>query len=175
MRLLEYQYQNCELSLQEGLEIYYNEIGKEQLLTGNGVGLDTFIRGHDCQHVIFGLGLSIEEESILDTYALNATDGIPWIDFAKYYFGGDGELGKLYATLFKQFGFIGLIKKMFEVRQQKLLARKKIKLMTKKWPWVVNESNFSKKITDIRNEYNILILTKEELGLNEPTYIEYAN
>ena len=49
------------------------------------------------------------------------------------------------------FGFIGLIKKMFEVRQQKLLARKKIKLMTKKWPWVVNENNFSKKITDIRN------------------------
>ena len=47
--------------------------------------------------------------------------------------------------------------------------------MTKKWPWVVNESNFSKKITDIRNEYNILILTKEELGLNKPTYIEYAN
>ena len=47
--------------------------------------------------------------------------------------------------------------------------------MTKKWPWVVNERNFSKKITDIRSEYNILILTKEELDLNEPTYIEYAN
>ena len=49
---------------------------------------------------------------------------------------------------------------MFEVRQQKLLARKKIKLMTKKWPWVVNERNFSKKITVLPSR------VKEALNVN---------
>ena len=82
MKHLNYQKQDTKLTLKEGLNEYLNHIGPEAKLTGdtkNEFDKDyyQFLLGHDCQHVIFGLALSLEEESILDTWALKGTSGIP--------------------------------------------------------------------------------------------------
>ena len=67
--MLEFQKQNCQLTLEEGLEVYY-EAFEDQGSILRGDTLPEFIFGHDCTHVIFGLGLSLKEEAILDTYTI---------------------------------------------------------------------------------------------------------
>ena len=67
--MLEFQKQNCQLTLEEGLKVYY-EAFEDQGSILRGDTLPEFIFGHDCTHVIFGLGLSLKEEAILDTYTI---------------------------------------------------------------------------------------------------------
>ncbi len=175
MKRLKYQEQDCELTLKEGLEEYLGHIGPEAKLTGDeNKGLDKgyrqFLLGHDCQHVIFGIALSLEEESVLDTYAVQGTSGIPWKKTIQYAFSG-GELTQLYKKLYKNYGLIRIFSLVFRARKQKIMARKKIKLMTKKWPWLISEDYFSRTIKDLRDEYNIKVLSEEELYFEDPTYM----
>ena len=51
------------------------------------------------------------------------------------------------------------------------MAWKKVKLMTKKWPWAIPEDYFSRTIKDLRDEYNIRVLSEEELYFEDPTYM----
>ena len=52
--MLEFQEQNCQLTLEEGLKIYYDAFeDQESILKGDT--LPEFIFGHDCTHVIFDL------------------------------------------------------------------------------------------------------------------------
>ena len=51
------------------------------------------------------------------------------------------------------------------------MAWRKIKLMKKKWPWLIPENYFSRTIKDLRNEYNIKVLSEEELYFEDPTYM----
>ena len=60
---------------------------------------------------------------------------------------------------------------VFRARKQKIMAWRKIKLMTKKWPWLIPEDYFSRTIKDLRNEYNIEVLSEEELYFEDPTYM----
>ncbi|MDA8892990.1 hypothetical protein N9I86_04710, partial [Hyphomicrobiales bacterium] len=66
--MLEFQKQDCSLTLQEGLDIYYNAFEDQESILRGDTKTD-LIFGHDCTHIIFGLGLSLKEEAILDTYA----------------------------------------------------------------------------------------------------------
>ena len=59
----------------------------------------------------------------------------------------------------------------FRARKQKIMALKKVKIMTKKWPWYIPEDYFSRTIKDLRDEYNIKILSEEELHFEDPTYM----
>jgi hypothetical protein len=175
MKRLRYQDQDCVLTLQEGLEEYLDHIGPDAKLTGDeNSGLDEgyrqFLLGHDCQHIIFGLALSLEEESVLDTFALQGTIGIPWKKTFKYAFSG-GELTKLYKKLHKAYGVSGILAFSFRARKKKVIAWKRVKLMTKKWPWYIPQEYFSRTIKDLRDEYNIKVLTEEELYFEDPTYM----
>ena len=60
---------------------------------------------------------------------------------------------------------MGLFKLVYLSRKSKKIAKMKTKLMKKKWSYFVPKSYLSLKISDLRNEYGISILTKEELGL----------
>ena len=68
--MLEYQDQNCSLTLQEGLNCYYKAFPETTEIFEDNAGSGTLLRDHDCTHVIFGLDISIEQESILDTWVL---------------------------------------------------------------------------------------------------------
>ena len=175
MKRLKYQEQDCELTLKQGLEEYLDHIGPEAKLTGDennslDEGYRQFLLGHDCQHVIFGIALSLEEESVLDTYAIQGTSGIPWKKTFKYAFSG-GELTQLYKKLYKEYGLMRILSLVFRARKQKIIAWKRVKLMKKKWPWLIPENYFSRTIKDLRDEYNIKVLSEEELYFEDPTYM----
>lgn len=163
--MLEFQKQNCQLTLEEGLEIYYNAFeDQESILKGDT--LPEFIFGHDCTHVIFGLGLSLKEEAILDTYTIyGCKNSIKIIIKAAGQIFKSKELLNLYKKLISEHGLIGLLKLVNSSKKSKKIARIKTKKMKKKWSYIVPESYLSFKINDLRDEYGISVLTEKELGL----------
>ena len=68
--MYEYQKQNCDLTLQEGLDCYYKNFPETTEIMEDNKESGTLLRDHDCTHVIFGLDTSIEQESILDTWVI---------------------------------------------------------------------------------------------------------
>ena len=163
--MLEFQKQNCQLTLEEGLEVYY-EAFEDQGSILRGDTLPEFIFGHDCTHVIFGLGLSLKEEAILDTYTIyGCKNSIKIIIKAAGQIFKSKELLNLYKKLISEHGLIGLLKLVNSSKKSKKIARIKTKKMKKKWSYIVPKSYLSYKINDLRDEYGISILTEKELGL----------
>jgi len=163
--MLEFQKQNCRLTLEEGLKIYYEAFENQETIL-KGDTLPEFIFGHDCSHVIFGLGLSLKEEAILDTYTIyGCKNSIKIIFKAAGQIFKSKELLNLYNKLISEHGLIGLLKLVNSSKKSKKIARIKTKKMKKKWSYIVPKSYLSYKINDLRDEYGISVLTKKELGL----------
>ena len=163
--MLEFQKQNCQLTLEEGLEVYY-EAFEDQGSILRGDTLPEFIFGHDCTHVIFGLGLSLKEEAILDTYTIyGCKNSLKIIFKAAGQIFKSKELLNLYKKLIYEHGLIGLLKLVNSSKKSKKIARIKTKKMKKKWSYIVPKSYLSFKINDLRDEYGISVLTEKELGL----------
>ena len=163
--MLEFQKQHCNLTLQEGLNIYYDAFDdKESILKGDA--LTDFIFGHDCTHVIFGLGLSLKEEAILDTYTIyGCKNSIKIIFKAAGQIFKSKELLGLYKKLISEHGIIGLLRLVNSSKKSKKIAKIKTKKMKKKWSYFVPKSYLSYQINDLRDEYGISVLTEKELGL----------
>ena len=163
--MLEFQKQNCHLTLEEGLKIYYDAFeDQESILKGDT--LPEFIFGHDCTHVIFGLGLSLKEEAILDTYTIyGCKDSIKIIFKAAGQIFKSNELLNLYKKLISEHGVIGLLKLVNLSKKSKKIAKIKTKKMKKKWSYYVPKSYLSHQINELRDEYGIIVLTEKELGL----------
>ena len=163
--MLEFQKQNCQLTLEEGLEVYY-EAFEDQGSILRGDTLPEFIFGHDCTHVIFGLGLSLKEEAILDTYTIyGCKNSIKIIIKAAGQIFKSKELLNLYKKLISEHGLIGLLRLVNSSKKSKKIARIKTKKMKKKWSYIVPKSYLSYQISDLRDEYGISVLTEEELRL----------
>ncbi len=163
--MLEFQKQDCNLTLQEGLNIYYDAFDdKESILKGDT--LTDFIFGHDCTHVIFGLGLSLREEAILDTYTIfGCKDSIKLLIKASGQIFKSKELLNLYKKLISKHGLKGLIKIVISSRKAKGIAKMNTKKMKKKWIYFDCKKYLNYKICDIRDEFGISLLNKEELNL----------
>ena len=99
--MLDYQNQNCGLTLQEALECYYNSFPDTKEIFEDNKDSGTLLRDHDCTHVIFGLDISLEQESILDTWVLW---GSKWE--LKYILGYQNlpQIKQLYKDLIKEIG-----------------------------------------------------------------------
>ena len=163
--MLEFQKQNCQLTLEEGLEVYY-EAFEDQGSILRGDTLPEFIFGHECTHVIFGLGLSLKEEAILDTYTIyGCKNSIKIIFKAAGQIFKSKELLNLYKKLISEHGLIGLLRLVNSSKKSKKIARIKTKKMKKKWSYIVPKSYLSYQISDLRDEYGISVLTEEELRL----------
>ncbi|MBI44997.1 MAG: hypothetical protein CMG66_02385 [Candidatus Marinimicrobia bacterium] len=152
----EYLKQNCTLTLQEGLEEYYscNPIQIKHLADKLG----PFFINHDITHVIFGLGTSIYEESLLDTWTLRGTD-ITWNQIYQYAFNPD--LMKITKSIIRDNG--GWIKVIVAIARCIPLKLKihfsRIPRMHKKWPFSnVTKGMLSRPICDLRAEYGIFII-----------------
>ena len=118
------------------------------------------LRDHDCTHVIFGLDISIEQESILDTWVIW---GSKWK--LKYIWGYQSlpQIKQLYKDLFKEFGILGFLKIFWKLGGIKRKAMFRAFKMKKKWPLKMPEEYLSMKISDLREEHGIKILLPEEL------------
>ena len=159
--MLDYQNQSCDLTLQDGLECYYNSFPKSKEIFKDNKDSGTLLRDHDCTHVIFGLDISLEQESILDTWVLW---GSKW-EF-KYLLGYQKlpQIKKLYKNLIKEIGYFGLIKIIWKLGRIKRKVIFRTFKMKKKWPFKMPEEYLSMKISDLREMHGIKVLLPEEMN-----------
>ena len=120
----------------------------------------TLLRDHDCTHVIFGLDISIEQESILDSWVVW---GSKWE--LKYIWGYQSlpQIKQLYKDLYKEFGILGFIKIFWKLGGVKRKVIFRAFKMKKKWPFKMPEEYLSMKISDLREEHGIKILLPQEM------------
>ena len=159
--MLEYQKQDCDLTLQEGLDCYYNSFPDTTDIFKDTEGSGTLLRDHDCTHVIFGLDISIEQESILDSWVVW---GSKWE--LKYLWGYQSlpQIKQLYKDLFKEFGILGFVKIFWKLGSIKRKVMFRALKMKKKWPFRMPEEYLKLKISDLRKEHGIKILLPEEMS-----------
>ena len=153
--MIKYTQQESTQTLKEGLEEYYSTNPKQVKEFSDRIPV---LADHDITHVIFGLGTSIEEESLLDTWTIRGTD-ISWKEIYEYAF--DKEFKKLTKIIVKdQGGWFNVIKVVIKCIPLKIKIHfNRIPMMKKKWPYsnVTNEM-MSVSIKDLRNEYGIKVL-----------------
>ena len=151
-----YRYQDCKLTLREGLEEYYTSNPPKIKEYADKYG--DFLISHDLTHVIFGLGTSIKEESMLDTWTIWGTN-ITWKKIFEYSF--NKELRELTKELVRDIGgWFVVSKAVFNAIPLKLkIIFKRIPKIKKKWPFEnVTEEMLSTSIEDLRKEYGIKVL-----------------
>ena len=158
--MLEYQDQNCNLTLQEGLNCYYKAFPESTEILEDSTDSGTLLRDHDCTHVIFGLNISIEQESILDTWVLW---GSKWE--LKYLLGYQKlpQIKQLYKDLVNEIGYFGFIKILWKLSGIKRKVIFRTFKMRKKWPFKMPEEYLSMKISDLREMHGIKVLLPEEM------------
>ena len=159
--MLQYQEQDCELTLSEGLECYYNSFPDSKEVFKDNHESGTLLRDHDSTHVIFGLDISIEQEAILDTWVLWGSR-FKW----KYLFGYSKlpQIAELQKGLLKEFGFAGFIKLYWKVGAIKRKVIYRTFKMKKKWPFKMPDEYMSMKISELREAHGIKILLPEEMN-----------
>ena len=159
--MLQYQEQDCELTLSEGLECYYNSFPDSKEVFKDNDESGTLLRDHDSTHVIFGLDISIEQEAILDTWVLWGSR-FKW----KYLFGYSKlpQIAELQKGLLKEFGFSGFIKLYWKVGAIKRKVIYRTFKMKKKWPFKMPDEYMSMKISELREAHGIKILLPEEMN-----------
>ena len=153
--MIKYTQQESTQTLEEGLEEYYYTNPKQVKEFSERISV---LADHDITHVIFGLGTSIEEESLLDTWTIRGTD-ISWKEIYEYAF--DKEFKKLTKIIVKdQGGWFNVIKVVIKCIPLKIKIHfNRIPMMKKKWPYSnVTEEMMSMCIKDLRNEYGIKVL-----------------
>ena len=158
--MLEYQKQDCDLTLQEGLDCYYKSFPDTTKVFEDDNSSGTLLRDHDCTHIIFGLDISIEQESILDSWVVW---GSKWE--LKYIWGYQSlpQIKQLYKDLYKEFGILGFIKIFWKLGGVKRKVIFRAFKMKKKWPFKMPEEYLSMKISDLREEHGIKILLPQEM------------
>jgi len=154
--IIEYINQDCSMTLEEGLEEYYRSNIPEVKQYADKIPL---LVDHDLTHVIFGLGTTVEEESLLDTWTLRGTD-ITWKQIYNYTF--DYEFKKLIKSIVKdEGGWFKLIGVVIKCIPRKLKIHfNRIPKMKKKWPFSnVTKGMMNRPINELRKEYGIEVIS----------------
>ena len=150
--MLSYQEQNSELTLKEGLEEFYS-INPHFKELSEPDGIKGLFFQHDITHIVFGLNNKLEEEHLLDSWALWGCK-IKWKTMYKYM--QHPVIKEITKKIYKDLGTWGLIKKIISMIPLKLLIVFRALRMKKKWDYHnITEEQLKSKISDIRNEYNI--------------------
>ena len=159
--MFEYQNQNCSLTMEKALECYYNSFPETKEIFEDNEDSGTLLRDHDCTHVIFGLDISIEQESILDTWVLW---GSKWE--LKYLLGYQKlpQIKQLYKDLINEIGYFGLIKVLWKLGGIKRKVMFRAFKMKKKWPFKMPEEYLAMKVSDLREMHGIKVLLPEEMN-----------
>ena len=163
--MLNYQEESCELTLKEGIEEYhkYLRVNNRHVLGENCSEDEKLtILGHDATHVIFGLDTSLEEESMLDCWVIFGGDVFKII---KEYFKGSLDLKETNEKVFDLANEVGYLKFTYLYLRVMFQKWPKIFFRTrkmKKWSYFFPADFLEKKISALRKDFNIKILSPEE-------------
>jgi len=149
---LPYLKQNCELTINESLEIHYSV---DPTFKKNVEIVPAFYN-HDIAHVLFGLSTAIKHESLVDTRVIFGTN---W-GFKKYindYLRNPNAI-KIIMKIFKDIGYVKgtlLSLKSFPNVIRVIIDCKK---MSKKWKLNPSDELLNTKLSKIRNDFNIKVI-----------------
>jgi len=150
---LRYQRQDSALTLAQGLEEYYaanvGTVTRPNDLPAESAAL---FRCHDLCHVIFGLGTSLDDETLADTRTLFSCD-VGWRRYGAYL-----TQDKQAQALFKELGYFKAAWVTFLAMPRILRAAREAWRMTKRWPWNPPTSYLSRTLADLRAEYGIRVV-----------------
>ena len=163
--MLHFQEKSCELTLKEGIEEYREYlIANDRHVLGENCSEDEKfnILCHDATHVIFGLDTSLEEEAMLDCWLFFGGD---YLKLTKQSLQGSLDLeetNKKINVLVKEVGYLKYtylyLRVMFQKWPKIFFRTRKMK----KWSYFFPADFLEKKISDLRKEFNIEILSSEE-------------
>jgi hypothetical protein len=160
-----FQNQNSQQTLKEALEEFYSiNVQFKNLVEKNSPNAKVF-KEHDYTHVIFGLGTSIEEESLLDTYVIWGMK-FNWgviFDFYK-----DPEYKEVIGDIVNKYGgYWGIFKIYLSLMSLKFRVFLRCMKMKKKWHYHdISERLLNRTLQDIRQEYNIVLLPLKDIPIN---------
>jgi hypothetical protein len=160
-----FQNQNSQQTLKEALEEFYSiNVQFKNLVEKNSPNAKVF-KEHDYTHVLFGLGTSIEEESLLDTYVIWGMK-FNWgviFDFYK-----DPEYKEVIGDIVNKYGgYWGIFKIYLSLMPLKFRVFLRCMKMKKKWHYHdISERLLNRTLQDIRQEYNIVLLPLKDIPIN---------
>lgn len=163
--MYKFQNQNSQQTLKEALEEFYSiNVQFKNLVEKNSPNAKVF-KEHDYTHVIFGLGTSIEEESLLDTYVIWGMK-FNWgviFDFYK-----DPEYKEVIGDIVNKYGgYWGIFKIYLSLMPLKFRVFLRCMKMKKKWHYHdISERLLNRTLQDIRQEYNIVLLPLKDIPIN---------
>ena len=163
--MYKFQNQNSQQTLKEALEEFYSiNVQFKNLVEKNSPNAKVF-KEHDYTHVLFGLGTSIEEESLLDTYVIWGMK-FNWgviFDFYK-----DPEYKEVIGDIVSKYGgYWGIFKIYLSLMPLKFRVFLRCMKMKKKWHYHdISESLLNRTLQDIRQEYNIVLMPLKDIPIN---------
>lgn len=162
--MLDFQDQECSLTLREGVELYRGYLkknGKKILSDPEG---SATILAHDATHVIFGLDTSLEEEQILNYWTLFGTS-FTWKEIMAY--NGREEVSDFTKDILKEVGAVNMV--MLTIRSiiPFFQVLSNLRSKKKKWPFVFPNELMERSVTSLREEYGIKILIPEERNMKK--------
>ena len=147
-----YQKQNSEQTLIQGLEEFYSRNFKFKELSEKE-GKDGLFYQHDITHIVFGLDETFDQEHLLDSWILWGNK-FKWKKIYGYF--KHPAIKEINKNLLKELGIWGLIKKIIIFIPFKLLVVSRALRMKKKWNYhVISNELLVTKLSDLRKEYNI--------------------
>jgi hypothetical protein len=168
--MLSYQNENCDLTLREGIEEYRNylKINNRHVLGENCSEDEKLtILGHDATHVIFGLDTSLEEEAMLDCWVLFGGNVLQVI---KEFYKGSLDLKETNEKVYDLAKEVGYLKYTYLYLRVIFQKWPKIFFRTrkmKKWDYFFSLNLLDSKISKIREDYNINILSRDERAMKK--------
>ena len=160
-----FQQQNSEQTLTEGLEEFYAINTKFRDLAEKDNPNAHIFKEHDYTHVLFGLGTSIEEESLLDTYVIWGMK-FNWRKIINFY--KDPEYKEVIGDIVKKHGgYWGIFKIYMSLMPIKFRVFLRCLKMKKKWNYHdISDQMLDSKLCDLRKEYNIELIPLKYVPIN---------
>ena len=168
--MLSYQKKSCELTLKEGIEEYRSYLRENNRhVLGENCSEDEklTILSHDATHVIFGLDTSLEEEAMLDCWVIFGGGVFKVI---KEFYKGSLDLKETNEKVFDLVKEVGYLK--YSYLYLRVVFRKWPKIFfrtrkMKKWDYFFSLNLLNSKISKIREDYNINILSPDERAIKK--------
>lgn len=147
-----YQQQDCELTLREGLQEYYE--GHPGLFRPAQLSEESarFFRSHDTAHVVFGLDTTLDDEALADTWTMFGSD----VGMRRYvhYLRTNREAQQL----LKEIGWAKTIAISLRTAPRLFAVWLRARQMKRKWPWEGSESLLDMPLSKIREELNLRLI-----------------
>ena len=150
--LANYQQQNTSITLQEGLDEYYQR-NQNLISPGNcdSSEVTKLFQRHDIIHVLFGCSTSLHDETLADTWTIFGST----IKLREYF----GYLNYSETTdILKQVKVSSMIRETLTAIPDVLKVIGRCRKMPKKWNWANYEAYLNHPLKDLREEYGIQVL-----------------